>query len=182
MLALALTAAACGGDDAADEAAGDTATTTTVGGGDSGGGDDAGAGFGDAIDATVTLSGAVEQTYTLGDDEIILAGGCQGERFGVQIQVRDAAGPTVLNAQVGVDEDLAGGVTGTFTADPVLVQVFGDEQVTYRGAGEMTITEHAAADALADRRLVFDLEAAGLEGSGGTLDFSTSATWVMGCP
>jgi hypothetical protein len=100
----------------------------------------------------------------------------------VQIQVRDAAGPTVLNAQVNVDEDLAGGVTGTFAADPVLVQVFGDEQVTYQGAGEMTITSHDAADALNDRRLVFDLEAAGLEGSGGTLDFSTSATWVMGCP
>ena len=46
----------------------------------------------------------------------------------------------------------------------------------------MTITGHEAADALNDRRLLFELEATGLERSGGTIDFSASATWVMGCP
>jgi hypothetical protein len=184
LLALTLTLAACGGDDdGADPGdTADRATTTTAvdPGGESGG--DSGAGFGEAIEATVALSGAVEQTYALGDGEIILGGGCQGTRFGVQIQVRDAAGSTAVNAQVDVDEDLTGGVTGTFPADPVLVQVFGDEQTTYRGAGEMTITAHDAADALNDRRIAFELEAPGLEGSDGALDFSATSTWVMGCP
>jgi len=183
LLAPVLVLAACGSDDDGT-GPGDAADRATTAAADAGGepGGDSGAGFGEAIEATVALSGAVEQTYTLDDGEITLGGGCRGTRFGVQIQVRDAAGPTVLDAQVDVDEDLTGGVTGTFPADPVLVQVFGDEQITYRGAGEMTITTHDAADALNDRRIAFELEAPGLEGSDGTLDFGTTATWVMGCP
>jgi len=217
----ALALAACGGDGDSDDAAdtGDTAAEQTDGGADGdgadsgsdgsdssdsgSGSDDSGSddsdgdsqpGFGEFVSGTITLTGAEEMTYTVGDPafDFIGAGGCGGGQFGVSIQVLDAdTGFTAAQVGAGVDADLDGGGTGTFDVDDMDVLIVPDGNLaagrTYDGTGTMVVSEHdtGGADAVLNERrmaITFDGTVSGTGEAEGDVDVAADVLWVMGCP
>jgi hypothetical protein len=187
-----LALAACGGDDDSSDArppVGDTRPAATAGDSGNDGGDDPGATFGQVLDGTIELSGAVDETYEPDDTtRLVAAGGCQGSQFGVQLQVNDTSIPqTIVNAAASVDADLSGGTTGTFEIADLQVEVFerGDlsQRRSFRGPATVEVTEHKASAELHDRRMTLSIAAEGLTTSGDPpLDFGVEIVWVMGCP
>ncbi|MDX1691381.1 MAG: hypothetical protein R3290_10195 [Acidimicrobiia bacterium] len=189
-LLLALVVSACGGDDLGDVGGGDTAPTTALGGGDDADGEGTtGPGFGQVVEGSIDLSGAVDAGYALPSDdfEFIVAGGCQGDQFGVQIQIRQD-GQTLLNVGAGAEADLDGGELATLAIDRVRLTQFVQEDgslraVEYRGPGTLDITTHEAPNELNERRMGFTLTAPNLEGDDDQLlGFVADILWVMGCP
>jgi hypothetical protein len=191
---IALVAVACGGDDADD--ASREPTSDGGGAGQTDGGDDdddaASAGFGEALEATIELSGAVDEAYTPGPGTSFrFGGGCQEGVFGVHMQVNDTAlEQTIASVLVSIDEDLSGGETGTYDAD-LQVELFepGDlsQRQEFRGSGTIEVTRHDAPDDLNARRMDFVVAGDGLERSDGlesdgALAVDADVRWVMGCP
>lgn len=189
LLAIAILAlAACGGDDDDSDARPSVGDTQTADAGDSGDDSD-GATFGQVLEGTIEVSGAVDETYAPdATTQLVAAGGCQGPAFTVQLQVNDTSIPqTLVNAGSAVDADLSGGTTGTFEIADLKVEVFepGDlsQRRSFRGPATIEITDHEAPAELNDRRMTLSIAAEGLTTSGEPpLDFGADIVWVMGCP
>lgn len=203
MLALS----ACGGGGNGDplEEAGDSIDEdgTVVGDSDEGEAGDPdvtdGPGFGEAIEADVELTGAIQASHGTGDPDTLfnVAGGClpaDTPTFGVNLQVLDTSqealggGPGVTAAQVtgSVEADLAGGSTGTFDLEDLQVTVFdppGDLAAgqEYRGQGVLDITVHDAPAELTERRMDLTISGEGLSGDAGEVDLQVDLVWIMGC-
>jgi hypothetical protein len=167
----------------ADEATSDATTDDS--------GDESTAGFGDVIEGTFLLSGAVEEQYYVSDDELDFrtGGGCQDGAFGFSVNVQDAAGTTTFAIfGAGVQEDLSGGVIGEFYDTDVEVTVFpgGDMSLEQRYSGpvRMIISEHDTGGVDADlnaRRMTVTLLGT-IPSDDGDLDVDVTYRWVMGCP
>ena len=154
-------------------------------------GDEATVGFGDLIEGTFLLSGAVEEQYFSTDDELDfrMSGGCQDGAFGFGTNVQDADGTTtfaIFGAQG--QEDLSGGAIGEFDAVDLEVMVFpgGDMSASerYEGPVRMVISEHDTGGVDADlnaRRMTVTLLGT-IPGDQGELDVDVTYRWVMGCP
>lgn len=205
LLVVMFVLSACGdAGDALEEAAASVDEDDTVAADSDDGEADApdaadGPGFGEAIEADVALTGAIETSYGTGDADTLfrLAGGCMpGETptFGVNLQVLDTTeealggGPGVTAAQVtgSVEADLAGGSTGTFDLEDLQVTVFdppGDLAAgqEYRGEGVLDITVHDAPAELNERRMNLTISGEGLSGDAGEVDVEVNLVWVMGC-
>ncbi len=200
VVASLLIGASCGSSDSgsadvtanADTAGGDTATTIEAATGDSDdGGDSAEAGFGELIEGTFILSGALDESYYVSDPDFAfrLGGGCQGSAFGVSINVTDAEATTsfaMITAEM--QQDISGGATGEFEAVDATVTVFpgGDttKENSFSGPLRMIVSEHntGGLDAsLNERRMTIDLLGS-LPSDAGDLDVDASFRWVMGCP
>ena len=195
LTALGLLLVGCGGDDggeSATEAApepsaaaeSDEGETSGGSGGESGEGSASGE-FGDVVGGSLELSGAVDETY--GADQLVAAGGCQGDSFTLQLQAEDpSTGQTLVNLQTGFGEDLAGGETGTFELERVRVDVYeaGDlsSAQDFDGSGTLDITAHDAGDDFAEREMELTLSAPDLEGDEAPLTVDADLTWLMGCP
>lgn len=154
-------------------------------------GDETAAGFGDVIEGTFLLSGAMEEQYYVSDAELAFrtGGGCQDGAFGFSVNVQDAAGTTTF-ATFGAEgqQDLSGGVTGEFDDIDLGVTVFpgGDMSLEqrYEGPVRMIISEHDTGGVDADpnaRRMTVTLLGS-IPGDEGDLDVDVTYRWVMGCP
>ncbi len=154
-------------------------------------GDETAVGFGDLIEGTFILSGAVEEQYFSTDEELDfrMSGGCQDGAFGFGANVQDAEGTTtfaIFGAQG--QEDLSGGITGEFDDVDLEVTVFpgGDMSVSerYEGPVRMVISEHDTGGVDADlnaRRMTVTLLGT-ISGDQGDVDVDVTYRWVMGCP
>jgi hypothetical protein len=180
VLTILMIGAGCGG--------GDGSSTELV---EDDSGDETAAGFGDVIEGTFLLSGAVEEQYYVSDDELAFrtGGGCQDGAFGFVVNVQDAAGTTTF-ATFGAEgqEDLSGGVIGEFDAIDLAVTVFpgGDMslQQRYEGPVRTIISEHDTGGVDADpnaRRMTVTLLGT-IPTDDGDLDVDVTYRWVMGCP
>lgn len=154
-------------------------------------GDESSVGFGELIEGTFLLSGAVEEGYFSTDEELDfrMSGGCQGGAFGFGANVQDVDGTTTF-ATFGAqgEEDLSGGVTGEFDAVDLEVTVFpgGDMSTSerYEGPVRMVISEHDTGGLDADpneRRMTVTLLGS-IPGDEGDVDVDVTYRWVMGCP
>ncbi len=153
--------------------------------------DAADVGFGELIEGSFLLTGAVEERHFVGDDDraFRLGGGCQGDQFGFSVNITDAAATTsyaVVSASL--NEDLSGGVTGEFDDVDADVVVFpgGDmsQEQAFDGPLRMIISEHDTGgvdSALNDRRMTVTLLGA-LPSDDGDLDVDVTFQWVMACP
>lgn len=219
VLAAALVVVACGGTDdtrqpdSATEAvaptsdslgptsAGDAEAAQSPSAQPGSGGASEGPGFGAALNATLGVSGAIEETLTMGPETpFVVAGGCLDDDFGIAIQgnpadqaellsgeVDPATLGTAVSASANVETDLSGGQTGEFDVEDVEVRVVDyarETTMVFDGPGSIEVVEHVAPNELNDRRMDVTLSATGLEADDGdeTLDLEASVTWVMGCP
>ena len=199
VLALAIIGAGCGGDDASEFVQRDP---DVVDSGATAPDDDASAdedssdggttaGFGELIEGSFVLSGAIEEQFDVSDSDFAFqtGGGCQDGAWGFSVHVTDAAATTtfaMFNAQ-GQD-DLSGGVTGEFDNVDFDATIFADGDLSLaesiEGPVTMTISEHDTGGPDADfeaRRLTVSLVGS-VPSDTGVVDVDVNYRWVMGCP
>lgn len=152
---------------------------------------DTAAGFGDLMEGSFVLSGAVDERFEFDDDQLAFqtVGGCEGGMFGVGVHVRDAAETTtfaMFSAQTEVD--MSGGVTGEFDDVDFEATVFENGDVSLptsiEGPVTMAISEHDTGGADADlnaRRMTVSLSGT-IPSDEGDVDLDIDYRWVMGCP
>lgn len=193
-LATLIIVAGCGGSDAlesvqddADPVENEEATPDE----DDTSSTDTAAGFGELMEGSFILSGAVEEQFDVSDDQFAFrtGGGCQDGVFGFSIQVNDTAGTTtyaIFNALI--QEDLSGGVTGEYDDVDFDVSIFPDGDMslgeTYDGPVKMIISEHDTGGVDADlnaRRMTVTLLGS-VPSDAGDVDVDITHRWVMGCP
>lgn len=203
-LAFLMLGAACGGNDdgASDAVQVDADTVQTDAGDDSAGDDEATpdaessdgetvAGFGELVEGEFVLTGAADERFDVGDDQLAFrtGGGCDGSGFGFSMHVNDAAGEiTYATFEAQGPEDLSGGVTGEFDAVDFEANLFpgGDLSLaeTVSGPVKMLISEHDTGGASADlnaRRMTVSLLGS-VPSDAGDVDVDITFRWVMGCP
>jgi len=152
--------------------------------------DDSGPGFGEFESGMVTLSGAEQMTYSIGDPAytFVGAGGCGGGSFGMTVNATEAdTGYTALQLSAQIDSDLDGGGTGTFEVEEISLLVATDGDLaasrSYDGPGTLVVSEHDTGGANGDlnaRRMAITLD--GTLSGDGDVDVAADLVWVMGCP
>lgn len=204
VLTMLMIAAGCGGSDGDDAAPADAPAAADNATADANAdesdedaasdsaADEAGVNFGDLIEGSFLLSGAVEEQFFSGDEELAfrMSGGCQGDAFGFGVNVTDAAATTTY-ATFGADGqlDLSGGATGEFDDVDFEVNVFpgGDMSVNerYKGPVTMVISENTAStvggDKSAERMTVTLLGTVPATNGSGDLDVDITYRWALGC-
>lgn len=200
-IAMLMIGAACGGSDgdtsqpAQGDAETDTVEDDTADDEETPDEDDSSSdttvGFGELIEGSFVLTGAVEERYDVGDDQygFRVGGGCEGSAFGFSVQVNDAAVTTTFATfEALADVELSGGVTGEFDAVDFEATVFADGNTSlaesYSGPVKMIISEHDTGGADADlnaRRMTVTLLGS-VPSDSGEVDVDITFRWVMGCP
>jgi hypothetical protein len=194
-LALAVVVTGCGGGDdegsaTADQTDGSLDPTNSS---DDSSGDiapeaSAEVAFGEIVDGTFILTGASDQQYYVSNTELAyrLDGGCEDGSFGFVVDVGDPTGEvTFATFGVQLQQDLSGGVTGTF--DPVDAEITvipngnPSDSVSYAGPLEMVVSEHAVAADLNSRRMTIALSGS-IPSDRGDLVVDVAFRWAMACP
>ncbi len=205
LVAVAVIGAACGGGAtdqspaAAVENATDAATASDLSGdaadespdeSNQEAPDEEGPIFGDLVEGSFTFTGAIDERYGVSGDEYAfeVSGGCAGDVFGFSVIISDAADETPLaSLEVGMNEDLSGGVTGEFEPD-TSVYIFPVDDPnsieSFSAPLKMTVSEHdtGGTNYDLDRRRMTIAILGTVSGNSDSVDVDVTFRWIMGCP